>query len=103
MISPDMLLNVDYEDIVSNFEETCSRIFNFVGLKQPENPENFWKTSRVIDTNSASQARRPLFKGGVGQWKAFEDVKCADVEGCTGAAPNATYLGELQQALSQFY
>ena len=67
------ILDVRYEDVVSDFENQARRIIAYCGLPWDERCLAFYKTERPIRTASATQVRRPIYKGAVGRWRVYED------------------------------
>ena len=69
---PQRILDVRYEDTVSNIQEQCVRLVEFLGLAfEPEMLE-FYSTKRLVRTPSASQVRKPIYKSSVQAWKKYE-------------------------------
>jgi len=69
---PQRILDVRYEDTVSNIQEQCVRLVEFLGLAfEPEMLE-FYSTERLVRTPSASQVRKPIYKSSVQAWKKYE-------------------------------
>jgi sulfotransferase family protein len=67
------ILDVRYEDVVSDLENQARRIIAYCGLPWDERCLAFHKTERPIRTASATQVRRPIYKSAVGRWRAYED------------------------------
>ena len=86
-----MIMSVQYEDIVNDFDNVVPKIFKHCGLEYTEKAKTFHKTNRIVDTNSAGQVRKPLYKSGMGQWQKFD-------QGST-----APFLAGLKQSLQKFY
>ena len=69
---PQRILDVRYEDTVSNIQEQCGRLVEFLDLDfEPEMLE-FYATKRLVRTPSASQVRKPIYKSSVQAWKKYE-------------------------------
>jgi tetratricopeptide (TPR) repeat protein len=69
---PQRILDVRYEDTVSDIQEQCVRLVEFLGLDfEPEMLE-FYSTKRLVRTPSASQVRKPIYKSSVQAWKKYE-------------------------------
>ena len=69
---PQRILDVQYEDTVSDIQEQCVRLVDFLGLAfEPEMLE-FYSTKRLVRTPSASQVRKPIYKSSVQAWKKYE-------------------------------
>ena len=102
-----MMLTVRYEDIVTDFEPTVRRMFDHCGLDFPEAAKTFWRTPRVVDTNSAAQVRKPLYTSGMNQWRQFQGIRAKDAGGGGGGGDSSDhgegFLGELHAALRKWY
>jgi len=63
-----------YEDLVDDFEPRVGAICGFLGLDYDPAMQGFAETarSRAIRTPSAPQVARGLYRGGMGQWRAYE-------------------------------
>ena len=69
---PQRILDVRYEDTVSDIQEQCVRLVGFLGLDfEPEMLE-FYSTKRLVRTPSASQVRKPIYQSSVQAWKTYE-------------------------------
>jgi hypothetical protein len=69
---PQRILDVRYEDTVSNIQEQCMRLVEFLDLDfEPEMLE-FYSTKRLVRTPSASQVRKPIYQSSVQAWKTYE-------------------------------
>jgi hypothetical protein len=76
------MLDVRYEDMVANQEETSRRLVEFCGLEWEPNCLAFYETNRGIATASFDQVRQPIYRTSVGRWKNY-----------------AAHIGPLRQAL----
>ncbi len=65
------LLNLAYEDMVSETEVQAKRALEFIGL--PWNPAclEFHANPRVVRTASNAQVRKPVYQTSVARWKPF--------------------------------
>ena len=70
---PDQILHVQYEDVVNNFEDQVKRILGYCELPFEEACLSFYKTERAVRTPSSEQVRQPIYKGGLEQWRKFEE------------------------------
>ena len=66
------LINVSYEELISNSESEIRRIIKDCGLSWEENCLLYYKNKNPIKTMSTAQARKPIYKSSV---KAFEKFK----------------------------
>ena len=68
-----VMLDVQYEDLVADFEPQARRIVAHCGLGWDPHCLDFHKTERPVKTASAMQVRQPLFRTSVGRWQPFRD------------------------------
>lgn len=66
------VLDVAYEEVVSDLEGNARRMIEFVGLGWDEACLRFYETRRDVITESRDQVRRPIYASSVGRWKRFE-------------------------------
>lgn len=66
------ILDVNYEDVVSDQERETRRILEYLGLPWDDACLSFDRTQRNVLTGSASQVRQPIYHGAVWRWKQFE-------------------------------
>ncbi len=78
------ILDVGYEDLVSNFEAQARRIVDFCGLPWDEACLSFHKTQRPIRTASAAQVRQPLYNTSVARWRAIDPALLAPLREALG-------------------
>jgi hypothetical protein len=71
-VLPGWILDVKYEDVIDNLEGESRRLLEFLDLPWDEACLSFHKTERAIQTASAGQVRRPLYKSSVARWKRYE-------------------------------
>ena len=69
--APGRIVDINYPDLVQNFEEEARRIVAATGMPWSDACLEFHKTERQIDTASAAQARQPLFTTGLGSAERF--------------------------------
>ena len=67
-----VMLEVDYESLVDDFEMQARRIVEHCGLAWDPACLEFWKVDRPILTASVVQVRRRLFAGSIGRWRLYE-------------------------------
>jgi tetratricopeptide (TPR) repeat protein len=67
------ILDVRYEDVVSDLEKEARRIVAHCGLPWDEGCLSFHQTKRPVRTASATQVRRPLYNSAVGRWRVYEE------------------------------
>ena len=71
-VLPGRILRVCYEDVVDDLEGNVRCILEFCGLEFEPACVEFYKTERSVSTASSEQVRRPIFRGGLFQWRNYE-------------------------------
>lgn len=71
-VLPVRILNVDYEETVSDLERAARRLVAWCGLDWEPKCLEFHKTSRPVRTASAHQVRQPIYTTSAGRWKNYE-------------------------------
>ncbi len=71
-VLPGRILRVWYEDVVEDLEGSVRYILEFCGLEYEPACVEFYKTERIVQTASSEQVRRPIFRGGLFQWRNYE-------------------------------
>jgi hypothetical protein len=72
VLPADRLLDIDYEELVSDPEPVARQMIDFCGLEwddaclQPE------ANARVVQTPSQWQVRQPVYKSSVERWRRYE-------------------------------
>jgi tetratricopeptide (TPR) repeat protein len=64
-----VMLDVQYEELVGDFESQARRIVAHCGLDWDERCRAFHKTERPVKTASVTQVREPLYRSSVGRWQ----------------------------------
>jgi tetratricopeptide (TPR) repeat protein len=72
VLPPDVMLEVQYEEVVADLEGQARRIIAHCGLEWDANCLDFHKTARPVRTSSITQVRRPIYDSSVGRWRAYE-------------------------------
>jgi tetratricopeptide (TPR) repeat protein len=67
-----VMLEVQYEEFVTDFEPQARRLIDFCGLEWDDRCFAFHKTQRPIWTASATQVREPIYRSSIGRWKPYE-------------------------------
>jgi tetratricopeptide (TPR) repeat protein len=65
----DALLEINYEDIVTDQSAASRRLIDFVGLPWDEEVLRFHESPAPSATASAVQVRRPIYSSSVGKWR----------------------------------
>jgi tetratricopeptide (TPR) repeat protein len=71
-VLPGRVHRVLYEDMVEDTETTVRRLLDYCGLPFEEACLRFYENDRTVRTVSSEQVRRPIFRGGLEQWRAYE-------------------------------
>jgi tetratricopeptide (TPR) repeat protein len=68
-LPPDVLLEINYEDIVRDQAAASRRLISFVGLPWNDEVLRFHESPAPSATASAVQVRRPIYSSSVGKWR----------------------------------
>ncbi|MBI1212787.1 MAG: tetratricopeptide repeat protein [Alphaproteobacteria bacterium] len=71
-VLPGRILDVEYEDMVGNQEETSRKVIEHIGLPWDDAVLQFHKLDRTVLTASVWQVRQPIYKQSAGRWKNYE-------------------------------
>lgn len=71
-VLPVPLLEVDYEETVTDLEGVARRLVDWCGLDWEPACLDFHKSKRPVRTASATQVRQPLYTHSVGRWRNYE-------------------------------
>lgn len=66
------ILDVAYEETVSEFEAQARRLLEFVDLPWDDLVLNFHASKRAVQTPSRWQVRQPLYRSSVDRWRDYE-------------------------------
>ncbi|HUA09987.1 MAG TPA: sulfotransferase [Candidatus Acidoferrales bacterium] len=72
LLPKGVMLDLEYEALVGDFEAQARRIVEHCGLAWDPACLEFWKVERPIRTASVVQVRRPLSAGSIGRWRHYE-------------------------------
>jgi hypothetical protein len=81
-VLPGRICRVIYEDLVEDTDCEVRRLLDYCGLPFEPACLRFHENDRAVRTVSSEQVRRPIFREGLEQWRAYEP-----------------WLGPLKQAL----
>ena len=62
-VLPDRVLTVQYEEVVTDFDNQVRRILDYCRLPWEENCIKFYETERPVRTASSEQVRQPIYTG----------------------------------------
>lgn len=68
---PGRILDVHYEDMVTDLEGQSRRMMDFLGLPWDPSCLTFHEHTTAVRTASFEQVRRPVFTSSVGRWKTY--------------------------------
>jgi tetratricopeptide (TPR) repeat protein len=69
-----VMLDVKYEELVTNFELQARRIVAHCGLEWHDACLSFYETQRPVKTASAIQIRQPIYSSAVGRWRPDREL-----------------------------
>tara|TARA_Y100000768_G_C23960431_1_gene675071 strand:- start:97 stop:1728 length:1632 start_codon:yes stop_codon:yes gene_type:complete len=68
----EKIINVNYENLVENFEEEVKKLFDKLKLKWEKQLYDFHKNERPVETASLMQVRSKIYKKSSEQWKNYK-------------------------------
>ncbi len=71
-VSGLQILEVNYEETVSDIEWQSRRLLDFVGLPWDKRVLNFHQSERAVQTPSRWQVRQPLYQSAKARWRNYE-------------------------------
>jgi tetratricopeptide (TPR) repeat protein len=71
-VLPGKVLDVHYEETVTDLETQVRRILDHCGLPFEESCLRFHETKRAVRTASSEQVRQPLYTSALGYWRHYE-------------------------------
>jgi tetratricopeptide (TPR) repeat protein len=71
-VMPGFVLDVDYEEVVSDLETQVRRLLDFCDLPFEETCLRFHETQRAVKTASSEQVRKPIYSSSVHLWRRYE-------------------------------
>jgi hypothetical protein len=74
LLPKEVMLEVDYEDMVDNLERQARRIVHHCGLEWDDACLAFYRSQRPVLTASTTQVRRPIYRTSIGRWRQYQDV-----------------------------
>jgi tetratricopeptide (TPR) repeat protein len=72
VLPPEVLLDVQYEEVVADLEGQARRIMAHCGLEWDDRCLSFHQTKRPVQTLSTIAVRQPIYQSSVGRWRAHE-------------------------------
>jgi len=86
VLPPGVMLDVQYEELVTDFESQARRIVAFCGLEWDARCLAFHATQRPVRTASALQVREPVYTNAVGRWQPYAPMIRPLLEALGGGA-----------------
>lgn len=71
-VLPGKVLDVQYEDVVSDLDAQVRRMLDYCGLPFEEACLRFHETERAVKTASSEQVRQPIYSSSVNLWRNYE-------------------------------
>jgi tetratricopeptide (TPR) repeat protein len=71
-VLPGRVLTVQYEDMVTDFDNQVRRLLDYCELPFEENCVRFWETDRPVRTASSEQVRQPIYTQSIHRWRRYE-------------------------------
>ncbi len=73
VLPPGVMLDVQYEQVVEDFEVEARRIVAHCGLEWDPACLAFHENKRPVKTASALQVRKPIYQTSIGRWLPYKD------------------------------
>jgi len=70
-VLPGRVLTVQYEELVTDFDNQVGRILDYCELPFEESCMHFWKTDRPVRTASSEQVRQPIYTNSIHRWRQY--------------------------------
>ena len=71
-VLPGKVLDVHYEETVTDLEGQVDRILEHCGLPFEEGCLRFYETKRAVKTASSEQVRQPIYSSALGKWRRYD-------------------------------
>ena len=72
-VMPCRILDVHYEETVTDLEGQVRRILEHCGLPFEEGCLRYYETDRAVKTASSEQVRQPIYTSALGKWRHYEE------------------------------
>ena len=73
-VFPAAILEVDYEDTVSDLEGVTRRLLYACGLEWDQACLKFSRDRAPVQTASLTQVRQPIYRTSVARWRRYKDI-----------------------------
>ena len=81
---PGRIVDLDYESLTENQEEESRKLLSQIGLEWEDQCLEFHKTERAVQTASALQVRRKMYRDSSSEWQKYEKYLEPMVEALRG-------------------
>lgn len=98
---PGRIHTVIYEDLVANPECEVRRLLAYCGVAFDERCLRFHETNRPVQTPSAQQVRRPIYRDATDQWRHF-DPWLAPLKRALGGINESYSVGPQPETIPDF-
>ena len=71
-VLPGKVLDVHYEDMVTDQENQTRRLLEHLGLPWEDQVLRFYETERAVNTASSEQVRQPIYTKALNHWRNYE-------------------------------
>ncbi len=71
-VLPGRVLTVQYEEVVTDFENQARRILDYCELPWEDSCIRFYETERPVRTASSEQVRQPIYADALNFWRNYE-------------------------------
>jgi len=71
LLPPEAMLDIRYEDLVSDMEGGVRRVLEYCGLPWDERCLAFHNLDRAVRTSSVSQVRQKVYRTSIGRWRRY--------------------------------
>ena len=89
VLPPGQILDIDFEQLVTDPEAGSRRLVAFCGLGWDSACLDFYKSNRPVVTLSAWQARQPIYRTSIERWRHYEPWLGALADLMAGPSDNA--------------
>ena len=72
-VMPGQVLDVHYEETVTDLEGQVRRILEHCGLPFEERCVRYYETDRAVKTASSEQVRQPIYTSALGKWRRYDE------------------------------
>jgi tetratricopeptide (TPR) repeat protein len=84
------MLEVNYEELVEDFERQARRIVAHCGLEWDDACASFYRNARPVLTASVGQVHQPIYSSSVGRWRRYEKFMQPFIRALEGDDPPAS-------------